>query len=1403
MITQKIFISDYNELSVLEKAVLQILSIAYVPVNQTQLIDCLKESVIKAGNGHDFNKGKRNDNFKALRPTLDRLLSQKWFWHKSNRSNLVVNPYVMELLTRQSIKEKTFDTYVQIVKSIIFNWTDKSPDSTYIEEEDLIAVIRIVFYRKDFESINDLYSQYKIIANPAPTLTYLCENIACNPFDPEWFEILPSEIRTPILKAPLIRDIIQWTHINGYNDYLEQLLMSDSSLCDETLKVLLLEKWIIRKEDKKARQWLEKYPDKEDANILALKGWLAFSEGKNEQAIKYYESGLELLNSSTKRRVYFNTFSGIFFILALLKTNTNQSLNQAEYYLTIAVRKTYLFHNTYKMLKHPLFLLSGKSKEAKSVFDNRLYVYSGPYPYDNEDRIELFFQCFAFYWVDKTDKTEIKANCSEIKKLSNTAKKNGYTWFHDELECLLKASTAKKIPQKCENSALLSVIDKSNVWEQTLNSLLALKRPATNSSKGSSPGSGFSDLRMVWFLTHRENGECEASPREQKRNAKGKWSKGRPIALKKLYESLSQYPYISQQDREILSNLYEHNYKDGWYTNTEYIFDDKYIFPLVGHPLIFLEDGQTKIELTKGKPELLVSQQKAGTLRLYLSPPPAKYKDDYMAVKESQTRIKLVKLDDEYHRIADILGQGITVPALAKERVQQIIENFATDILIVSDIEGESSQIKEVKADSKIHMHLLPAGSGLKFSMFVRPVKGGAYYSPGTGGKMVISEIQGTQMQTVRDLDQEKKEAEDLFSNCPGLQLMAPDFGECVLDEPSDCLQALLELETLEDKIVLEWPEGVKFKLSAKASLKQFQLNIKKQQDWFAATGKVQLDEKSVLDMQKLMELIDTSPGPFLEIKQGEFIALTQEFYKRLQELKRYSEKHEKGVRFHPLAALALEGLTHEAGKLKTDKAWKDHVQKLNIGDEEIFPVPSTLQADLRDYQIEGVQWLARLADWQVGACLADDMGLGKTLQALAILLKYAPSGPSLIIAPTSVCMNWLAEAKRFAPTLNLVQFESSHRQELLNSLKKFDVLVCSYGLLQQSEVAEILSKVTWQMIVLDEAQAIKNIMTKRSQAAMNLKAGFKLIMTGTPIENHMGELWNLFNFINPGLLGSFDKFNLKYIQPIERNKDAHARQHLKKLIQPFILRRTKNKVLEELPSRTEIKLDVELSKEEMAFYEALRRQAIKSLSEEQEKGGEKHLKILAEIMKLRRACCNPQLVHPDIRLSSSKLEVFGSVLEELLENKHKALVFSQFVGHLTLIRAYLDEKQISYQYLDGSTSQKKRQIAVDSFQAGEGDVFLISLKAGGFGLNLTAADYVIHMDPWWNPAVEDQASDRAHRIGQQRPVTIYRLIAKNTIEEKIVEMHNKKRDLADSLLEGSDVSAKLSSKDLLALIGS
>jgi SNF2 family DNA or RNA helicase len=691
--------------------------------------------------------------------------------------------------------------------------------------------------------------------------------------------------------------------------------------------------------------------------------------------------------------------------------------------------------------------------------------------------------------------------------------------------------------------------------------------------------------------------------------------------------------------------------------------------------------------------------------------------------------------------------------------------------------------------------------------MFVKPfLEGGHYLKPGQGVENIMAEVNGKRLQTRRNLALEEEKARDIEELCPILDLAVDmeqeNDREWHLYDPDDCLQALMELQSIRDKVVIEWPEGEKLSITHKVSLDNLNLKIRtNRQNWFAMSGQLTLDQGQVLELKELLAKVKKSSGRFVEIGDGQFIALTQEFKKRLEDINLFSEDLTDAggdeILVHPLAALQLEKVANLA-HTTADAGWQQQIQKIREAQDFKPELPSTLQAELRVYQREGYEWLARLAHWGVGGCLADDMGLGKTIQSLAIILKLATRGPSLVVAPTSVSTNWQTEVTRFTPTINIVFLSSKDREKSIRELGKFDLLITTYTLLQQE--SELLSTVKWQAVILDEAQAIKNSAIKRSRAAMSLQAEFKLITTGTPIENHLGELWNLFHFINPGLLGSLNSFNERFAVPIERYQDREAKLKLKKLIRPFILRRIKSQVLEELPSRTEVTLEVEMSSEEAHFYEALRQNAIDILESARDKKG-RHLQILTEIMKLRQACCNPRLLDANTTVESSKLSVFASVVEELLSSRHKALVFSQFIGHLSIIREYLDKQGINYQYLDGTTTTKQRKIRVDAFQAGQGDLFLISLKAGGLGLNLTAADYVIHMDPWWNPAIEDQASDRAHRIGQTRPVTIYRLVCKNTIEEKIVKLHQEKRDLAGSLLEGSDISAKMTSEDLLDLI--
>jgi hypothetical protein len=869
-----------------------------------------------------------------------------------------------------------------------------------------------------------------------------------------------------------------------------------------------------------------------------------------------------------------------------------------------------------------------------------------------------------------------------------------------------------------------------------------------------------------------------------------------------------QHPFfLSPQDRRILASIKTIRGADG--ESVTYLLDlDKALPAMIGHPHLFLGSAaMTPVEFVGGEPELLV-EERGDHLHIRFARP---ITDGDLAIhQESPSRFRIIKINDKHRHIAAITGKnGLLVPRAAADQVMAAIGNissFMTVHSVIASTGAAQTAIRAVEADSTIHMHLHPFGGGFRLSMLVRPFPGGSHYlKPGHGVEHIMAEVGSERLQTRRDLHLEEEKAREIEELCPILDL-AMDIEqegerEWLLEDPGDCLQALDELQQIRDRVVVEWPEGERLSISHRASLAGLNLKIRtNRQSWFALSGRITLDQGKVIELKDLLERVKKYPGRFIELADGHYLALTQELRKRLDDLNVYGAsdgKDSQEVLLHPLAAIAMEEFVSQA-QAETDGHWRKHLEKIHALQRYLPELPSTLRADLRDYQREGYNWLARLAHWGVGGCLADDMGLGKTVQSLAIILKHAGDGPSMVVTPTSVSANWLSEVNRFTPTLNIQQLLGRDRKEVVAALGPFDLLITTYTLLQQEE--ELLATVSWQTVILDEAQAIKNSATKRSRAAMALKSRFRLITTGTPIENHLGELWNLFHFINPGLLGSLTSFNERFAMPIERYQDRDTRLKLKKLIRPFMLRRIKSQVLEELPSRTEITLEVEMGVEETHLYEAIRQQAIDALENAADSKG-RPLQILAQIMRLRQACCNPRLIDPRSTVSSAKLDLFSSTLDDLVESRHKVLVFSQFITHLQIIRQLLDEKGVRYQYLDGTTSAKLRKQRVDDFQAGIGDVFLVSLKAGGLGLNLTAADYVIHMDPWWNPAIEDQASDRAHRIGQIRPVTIYRLICKNTIEEKIVKLHQDKRELAGSLLEGSDISARLSSAELLDLI--
>lgn len=1219
-------------------------------------------------------------------------------------------------------------------------------------------------------------------------------DIFSRPFEPGMVVLVH-----PVMQDDVLMLLLQHTQrepalapaVRGFAErHFERRVTADGNV-SPALRLALAEQAILCGQLKDAARYLEGH---DSALGLFFASTIVMLTGGVAEAIPGYETALKLVRrESGKRKQVFQGLGGYLYVLALLRSGDAKHLKTAESYLDVAV-------HAQQNPDTPAYTHLSMLRQVRAgTMQTDVIVSRG---WEDPGRVSLaaqLFQALLYYWLALP---QLKQRTAELQDLVQQAESAGFMLIASQAESLLghlgDAAAAKRaaaLREKLKLPDMATWFERQEAWQRQLTALINLHQGL--------PGDA-GEARLVWTINYSPHvGITEIEPREQKRDARGQWGKGRPVALKRLREDAAALGYLTAQDLRIANHIVPS--RQQYSSGLRYDVDvDGAIPALVGHPLVFWSDEpDTRVELLATEPELLI-RRRNGELWLTLQPPLSEPNAGVIVVRETPNRLRVVVINDEHRRIAAIVGEGLAVPEHAKEQVLTAIGSVSSVVTVQSDIGGGAVNATQTDGDARLHIHLFPYQHGLRMQVQVRPLPQGAYYAPGEGAESVIADVGGKPVQARRDLAGERDAERRLVLQCPVLQQAEQEHGEWLLGQPALCLQLLVELQELgTDRIVVGWPEGEAFKVSKPVHTKQLRLSIKSKKDWFAASGQLQIDEEKVMDLRTLLDLIRASKSRFIELGDKQYLALSEELHRRLADLQDFGEDDDAGVKVHQLAAFMLEELAGAVGGLEADKLWREHVARIAAQAEYQPKLPSTLQAELRDYQREGFEWLARLAHWGVGACLADDMGLGKTLQALALVLLRAPNGPTLVVAPTSVCLNWASEAARFAPTLNVRMFGAGDRAETIDSAGPFDLVIVSYGLLQLE--SERFTKQRWHTIVLDEAQAIKNAATKRSQAVMALQGEFRMVATGTPLENHLGELWNLFRFINPGLLGSLDQFNLRFAGPIERQQDHRAevgaRNRLRRLIAPFILRRTKAQVLTELPARTEILHEVELSGEEMALYESLRREALEKLAAIDVPVDKKSMAILAEIMKLRRACCNPNLVAPGLKLASSKLAAFAALLEGLLENRHKVLVFSQFVDHLSLIRAHLDECGVRYQYLDGATPMAARKQRVDAFQAGDGDVFLISLKAGGVGINLTAADYVIHMDPWWNPAVEDQASDRAHRMGQQRPVTIYRLVTRHTIEEGIVELHGRKRELADSLLDGSDTAARMTAEDMLAML--
>ena len=922
-------------------------------------------------------------------------------------------------------------------------------------------------------------------------------------------------------------------------------------------------------------------------------------------------------------------------------------------------------------------------------------------------------------------------------------------------------------------------------WEQILNDLV--KRETESADE---PADTPQDERLAYLIQG-----SSIQVRDQKRKLNGLWGVGKVVSSYQYYEGA--FPFMDEIDRQI------------WTAHGKRLdnLSVSSVLPfLVGSDKVCVgfRAPYSEVTVEKEEPYLIIDSTKQNYV-VTSNLPRLTESLSYVVQKTPVHYVVVHKLPEQKEIFKRLLDVRI-FPLAAESKLRAALAVLGQKIQIHSPLLENENSLQTLSGTGKIALQIKKA-TNYKFDicLVARPIADGKdVFYPGCGESIVIMETtDGNRVKVKRRLKEEQ-------ANMEALNAFIEDLMEGFVydrrgNDATWVLSMYFMLDVLEyvgehsELYTIEWPEGEKISLRKIPERKEWNLELKpKGGGWFDLEGNVQIDEHTVIDIAKLLEIVSKSgTRNFVSLSPTEYLKLTSEMRKKLEYLEALAVREKNQLRIPKMNSLLLNETMDGDLAVSKNKQLQEIISKIKSSYDLNPRSPRSLQATLRDYQLEGFRWMVRLDSWGAGSCLADDMGLGKTVQTIALLLYKAKQGPSLVIAPTSVVTNWRTELARFAPLLQVAllnELDADERAKVVREAKDYDVIISSYGIVCSE--SKTLDEKDWNVICLDEAHAIKNRETKTAQQIYELKGSTRVALTGTPLQNHLGELWSLFNFINPGMLGSYDSFRQKFVTPIE-NGDKERQKQLRRMVLPFILRRTKTEVIEELPDKTEIMCRVSLSSEEMQTYELIRTHAEQRLDAEERVS----VAVLAEITKLRQAACASGLVDENLDFKSSKIERMLQLVDEIREGGNRVLIFSQFTSFLKMVKDALDEEKMEYLYLDGSTPLKQRQNLVHRFQEGEGDIFIISLKAGGLGLNLTGANYVIHMDPWWNPAIEQQATDRVYRIGQNQKVTVYHLIAEHTIEEKILRLHKSKRDMSDSLLAGADLGHKLTEEDLRKLL--
>ncbi|MCW5202151.1 ATP-dependent helicase, partial [Desulfobulbus sp. US4] len=886
-------IDEYTALAPVQKAIVGILAVNVAYCAAKRMLTCLEEL------GFTCPETDAPYHVRNIQPLQNELID-KGLLLKSNKG-LCCPESIRQPVTRDCLLQGDFPRIAQAVQKTMMEGKPPHNIGIYTYKQYARSMQMALFSGKSIEDVYSVLNNVKQYFSDTPPEESIFIHLLSRPFSSQVIDKISPTMRCSVMGLLLNATMNRLEPAEEIVDYL--LTSFDKTLYEAPEILNLISYCLLSGDTGSAISLISRLSEERELERLSRTGWLAFNSGHYEEARTYFEQNLQLFRKmSRQKKVFFQNEVGLIHLLTLLHGNDRILLSQGLEYIEIVQKKGYHYASLTQAIK-PVFQQQLGLDETGAYTSSLDTLADQPLPF--------LISHLLLLW---TDKAKAQKNIPALEKVRDRAKKNGYTWMAAELSSILAALThnekkkintalAKKLHTSCDTVSCVGLVKKVPKWEKTLNGLLTITDPsAVQAVQG--------EQRLIWLLDYEEHyNECVFTPKMQKKTKRGTWTKGRPVGMKNLYNNFQSMEGLRPQDRQVCQAI-KVEYYSSWgygYGTKEYEIDQNLALPaLVGHPLLFLADApDVKVELVMAEPELEIREEK-GRLRMCLTPlPPADDDDEIRVIRDTPTRFKLFRFTAKHWEIASFIGKGMTIPKSGAQKARKVVESLSSVVTVLSDLDG-TAEAETREADSRPHAHIIPCHNGIQVEFLVKPCgDSGSSFRAGRGSKNVLSEIEGKKIQTVRDFVKEQKQLVAITKACPTLTRIKPMDDQWQVEDPEYALELLLELKNCDDALVLEWPQGEKFSVRKETSSSAFSLQIKKERDWFKATGSLEIDDTLSLDLQKLLSMLNQETGRFIQLDDGTFLSITKALRKRLDELAAFSEKHGKGVRFAPLAALA------------------------------------------------------------------------------------------------------------------------------------------------------------------------------------------------------------------------------------------------------------------------------------------------------------------------------------------------------------------------------------------------------------------------------------------------------------------------------------------------------------------